>query len=233
MRDGNKLTTLRRAMIAAAVLLTSLNVCGSDIKIIANGSVKMDSISAHELRSVFLLQRRTLTDGSSAVPVLKTSGADHELFLKQYLDRSSDEMRIYYQGLVFTGKGSVPKQFNSDAEVVAYVAKTKGAIGYVSADTPTAGVKILVVAVAGGDSERILITRVEPAYPETLKQRDIGGIVRLRVTISAKGNVERVELLGGNPILAEAAESAVKQWVYASSHSQSVAEVSLRFESHP
>jgi ABC-type phosphate transport system substrate-binding protein len=34
---------------------------------------------------------------------------------------------------------------NSDAEVVAYVKKTKGAIGYVSDGASTDGVKILVV----------------------------------------------------------------------------------------
>jgi ABC-type phosphate transport system substrate-binding protein len=37
----------------------------------------------------------------------------------------------------------MPKSFGKDAEVVAYVAKTKGAIGYVSADADTAGVKVL------------------------------------------------------------------------------------------
>ena len=32
--------------------------------------------------------------------------------------------------LVITGKGSMPKSLRTDEEVIAYVAKTRGAIGY-------------------------------------------------------------------------------------------------------
>jgi len=39
----------------------------------------------------------------------------------------------------------MPKAFASDAEIVAYVSKTKGAVGYVSSATDTAGVKVLSV----------------------------------------------------------------------------------------
>jgi len=77
--------------------------------------------------------------------------------------------------------------------------------------------------------ERRLITRVEPVYPPVLKARQIGGTVRLEVTITAKGNVEGVTVLGGNPILAESAVEAVKKWKYAAADSQSTAEVKLEF----
>jgi TonB family protein len=89
------------------------------------------------------------------------------------------------------------------------------------------GVKTLAIWIPG--RERALITRVEPYYPETLKQLGIRGTVRLRILISAKGNVEAVELLGGNPILGESATEAVKKWVYAASKSRTVAEVSIAF----
>jgi hypothetical protein len=41
--------------------------------------------------------------------------------------------------------------------------------------------------------------------------------------------VEEVEVLGGNPILAEAAVAAVKQWVYNTGSSRTVTEVSIPF----
>jgi ABC-type phosphate transport system substrate-binding protein len=49
------------------------------------------------------------------------------------------------EGFVSSGKGAMPKMFASDAEVVAYVRNTKGAIGYVSAGAITEGVKVLDV----------------------------------------------------------------------------------------
>jgi TonB family protein len=92
-------------------------------------------------------------------------------------------------------------------------------------------VTTLAVVSAWNDAQRKLLTRVEPEYPETLKRLSIGGTVRLLVTIAAKGNVENVALVGGNPVLAEAAISAVKEWIYATGHTRTVAEVSILFDS--
>jgi TonB family protein len=116
--------------------------------------------------------------------------------------------------------------------VVAYVARTKGAIGYVSAETAVEDVKTMTIVRGGNDSQRRLITRVEPEYPDTLKRLNIGGTVRLQLTIAPRGNVEAVEVLGGNPILGESAVAAVRQWVYTASHSRTIAELSIPFGSH-
>ncbi len=201
-----------------------------EVKIIANKSVPADVISPGELKGVFLEEKNSLGDGTHVEPVLQKGGRVHEAFLREYLGRTDDDLRTYYRTLVFTGRGSMPKELGSDAEVVAYVAGSRGAIGYVSAETSTSGVKTLTIADAMGGSERKLILRVEPVYPETLKRLNIGGTVRLRVTIAPKGNVENVELLGGNPILGESAIAAVKQWIYATGHSRTAAELSVPFD---
>lgn len=216
---------------AAFILLASFDALAADVKVIANESVKADSISADELRAIFLSARKTWKDGSTVVPVLRKEGTTHEAFVEVYLHRDVNELRTYYQGLVFTGKGSMPREFSSDAESAAFVARTKGAIGYVDSNFNAEGVKVLIVLAS--HAERRLLTRVEPEYPETLKQLHIGGTVRLALTISPKGAVEQVALLGGNPILAEAAAKAAKQWVYAAASSQTTVEVSVPFEAHP
>jgi TonB family protein len=161
--------------------------------------------------------------------VLEKDGPVHAAFLQQYLGRSENDLQTHYRTLVFTGRGSMPKALGSDAEVVAYVARTRGAIGYVSSAASADGVKTLTIGFPNSSAERKLMTRVEPEYPETLKRLSIGGTVRLRVSISAKGDVENVELLGGNPILGDAAAFAVKKWVYAAGRSRTAAEVSVSF----
>ncbi|MGO8757709.1 MAG: hypothetical protein ACLQG3_06255 [Terracidiphilus sp.] len=113
-------------------------------KIIANSSVSADSVSAEELKGVFLEDRDSLR-GSHVQPVLEKGGPAHEAFLKEYIGKSDSALQIYYRSLIFTGKGDMPKSLGSDAEVVAYVARTKGAIGYVSSTTSTPGAKVLEV----------------------------------------------------------------------------------------
>jgi len=217
---------------AGSMVFVSANSLAGEVKVIANASVKADTISVAELKRVFLEEKISLADGTHVEPVLEKDGPVHQAFLQEYLGIREDDLQTHYRTLVFTGKGSMPKALASDAEVVAYVARTRGAIGYVSSAASAEGVKTLAIGGTSGSAERKLVTRIEPDYPETLKRLNIGGTVRLRVSISAKGNVEDVEMLGGNPILGESAIFAVKKWVYAAGRSRTIAEVSIPFGNH-
>ena len=219
-------------LVAIVVIFAPVRVIAADIKVIANGSVKADMISANEVKSVFLEEYNSLRDGTHVEPVLEKDGPVHEAFLHEYLGGTDDDLQNYYRALVFSGRGSMPKQLGSDAEVVAYVARTKGAIGYVSAEAIGEDVKTLTIARGGNGAQRRLITRVEPEYPDALKRLNIGGTVRLQLTIGPKGNVETVLVLGGNPILGESAVAAARQWVYSASHSRTIEELSIPFGSH-
>jgi ABC-type phosphate transport system substrate-binding protein len=127
------------------VLFAAVALQAADVKVIANPSVGAASVSADELKRVFLLQKNSLDDGSHVEPVVAKGGATHEAFLRDYLSKTDAALQTYYRSLVFTGKASMPKTLGSEAEVAAFVAKTKGAIGYVGAGTPTPGTKTLEV----------------------------------------------------------------------------------------
>jgi protein TonB len=59
-----------------------------------------------------------------------------------------------------------------------------------------------------------LVNRVEPEYPRIAIITRLSGTVLLRATIGTDGGVHGIEVLSGNPILAEAARAAVRQWRY-------------------
>ena len=77
---------------------------------------------------------------------------------------------------------------------------------------------------------RRLVYKESPGYPVTLREAHIGGVVRLEIVISAKGNVDSVSPLGGNPVLVEAASAAVRKWKYAPSDSESKTQVEFTFD---
>lgn len=126
-------------------LLAVANLAGADLKVIANPGVGTATISGDDLKGVFLATKSSLSDGGRVEPVLQKGGSAHEAFVKEYLGKTDPALQTYYRSLVFTGKASMPKTLASDAEVTAYVAKTKGAIGYVSSSAGTTGVKTLDV----------------------------------------------------------------------------------------
>jgi hypothetical protein len=129
---------------AALVSLVSASAYATEFKVIANTSVSASSISSGDLKGIFLEDSDSLS-GSHVLPVLQKTGSTHEAFARQYLNRTPSALDVYYRTLVFTGKASMPKVLGTDAEVIAYVAKTKGAIGYVSNGSSAEGVKTLAV----------------------------------------------------------------------------------------
>lgn len=65
-----------------------------------------------------------------------------------------------------------------------------------------------------GVMDASLVHRVEPEYPPIAKTIRLSGSVLLRAVIATDGEVHQIEVLSGNPILAEAARAAVRQWRY-------------------
>src|SRR5262249_50192629 len=61
----------------------------------------------------------------------------------------------------------------------------------------------------------VLISRVEPTYPELARRAGVEGTVELEISIDATGKVAEVEVVRGLPLgLSQAAADAVKRWVY-------------------
>jgi hypothetical protein len=96
-------------MVAALCILATSASRAADLKVIANPSVSASSVSAEELKGVFLATKTSLGDGSHVEPVLTKGGPVHEAFVKQYLGKTDAALQTYYRSLVFTGKASMPK----------------------------------------------------------------------------------------------------------------------------
>ena len=68
--------------------------------------------------------------------------------------------------------------------------------------------------VSEGVMDAALIHKVQPQYPSAARLMHLQGTVRLRATIGKDGSVSELEVLSGNPILAQAAVAAVRDWRY-------------------
>lgn len=68
--------------------------------------------------------------------------------------------------------------------------------------------------VSQGVSQGLIIKRVQPNYPATALHMRVEGAVQLIATIGKTGNITAVKVQSGEPLLAKAAQDAVKQWKY-------------------
>jgi periplasmic protein TonB len=63
-------------------------------------------------------------------------------------------------------------------------------------------------------SEGQLMNRVEPVYPRVAVMTGTQGEVRLHAIIAKDGSIQSLNVVRGHPLLARAAEDAVRQWRY-------------------
>ncbi len=117
----------------------------AEVVFISNSSVTIDSLTKLQIKDIFLGSLAAWDDGQEIKFVLLKKSATHKEFTKKYTNKSESQFRRTWKQIVFTGKGSTPKSFKSESDLVAYVGKTEGAIGYVSSGTPVDGVKTITV----------------------------------------------------------------------------------------
>jgi|SRR5580704_8045252 TonB family protein len=82
------------------------------------------------------------------------------------------------------------------------------------------------------EGARPITTRVVPVYPELARKLSLNGIVKLRVTVAPDGVAKGTEVLGGNPLLAKAAQDAISRWRWVAAPRESIELVELRFHPH-
>lgn len=78
---------------------------------------------------------------------------------------------------------------------------------------------------------RKIKAKVAPTYPEIAHRMGITGKVKLSVVISANGTVRDAKVIGGHPILVNAAMEAVKKWKYEPTPGETTGTVEFTFES--
>jgi TonB family protein len=78
---------------------------------------------------------------------------------------------------------------------------------------------------------RKVVLIVQPDYPTVVKNGHFEGQVRLEASVLANGTVSKVEIRGGNPMLAQFTVEAVMKWKYVPGPAPTVEEVTFNF--HP
>ena len=88
---------------------------------------------------------------------------------------------------------------------------------------------VLASALLLADEGRPVRKQVTPVYPEIARKNSISGAVRLEVVIAPNGAVKSTKVLGGHPLLTDAAASAVKQWMFVTASAESTQIVVVNF----
>jgi TonB family protein len=76
---------------------------------------------------------------------------------------------------------------------------------------------------------RKIKTQSPPVYPELARRMSITGVVKIQLKVDKSGAVKEMKLIGGHPVLANAAMDAIKRWKYEPGSEETTGVVEIRF----
>jgi ABC-type phosphate transport system substrate-binding protein len=117
-----------------------------DFRVVVHPQNPQRSAERSFVADAFLKKTSHWDGGETIRPVdLRPGAAARRVFTERVLKRTIGAVRSYWQQRIFSGRDVPPPELESDDEVVAFVAKYPGAIGYVSGAAKLKGVKELSV----------------------------------------------------------------------------------------
>lgn len=117
----------------------------ADVAVVANKGIGVNSISEKEAKKIWLGKSKSLGGTSLKVADLPKGNSSREQFYDAVVKKNNKKLKAYWAKIVFSGKGTPPKTFSSDADVISWVASTSGAVGYIDNTNVNDSVKVLMV----------------------------------------------------------------------------------------
>jgi ABC-type phosphate transport system substrate-binding protein len=135
---------LLRSLIAAVAALTMLTLpARADDGVVVIAYAPLHGLDAEQIKRIYT-GRVVELDGQTLHPVHLAGGqALRQRFHASVLLQSEDDYFAYWTVRRYIGKGAPPPELASGAEVLAFVQRTPGAIGYVDASELKPGVVVV------------------------------------------------------------------------------------------
>ncbi len=135
---------MKKSLLLLIICICFASVSGGEIVIVASKEFPIYTMNKADLKKLFIGKQTTIQN-SFIHPTIQKSKPIHKRFLKTFLKMNARQFARTWQKLVFTGKAQMPKKFNSDTELLEYLARNNDAIGYIDKANITSAVKIIKV----------------------------------------------------------------------------------------
>ena len=141
---------VKRNLILSLVATSWLMVGSlSSVSAAENPIVKQDNpvenVSKKNLKKMLLGKAKKWKNGDKVVLATLAGGDTHEKFIKSFAGKTAKQFTNYWRKMVFSGKGKMPKSFDSEEDLAAFVAENKGALGYTTAGVVFDGTRVMEV----------------------------------------------------------------------------------------
>lgn len=127
-------------VLASSMMLSALTFAEVEVIVHPSNGAALDKDS---IQRIYLGKTRAFPGGGEAVAISMEEGSAAEGdFTKNVLGKSPKQLKAYWAKMVFTGKGTPPRQIDSAAEMVNLISANPNLIGFVPAGS-AGGAKVV------------------------------------------------------------------------------------------
>ena len=142
----------RRLFLRSSFVLLLFVVAGpltsqSGFQVVVNTANPQSAMAKDDVSKLFLRKTTSWSSGLKVAPVDQAASRSvRDLFTQKVHGKPVAAINAYWQKLIYSGRKTPPPQLASDSEVLNYLRRNSGGIGYVSAGaTIGSGLKRLIV----------------------------------------------------------------------------------------
>ena len=131
--------------IFIGIMSLALPLAGfAGVDVIVNSSSGVTSLTPDHVKDLWNASSKTLGDNKADLCDQSADSPIRSEFYNKTTGKSRREMQALWSKIIFTGRGSEPKNAGDDAGVLACVKSSKGGIGYVASGKADSSVKTVL-----------------------------------------------------------------------------------------
>lgn len=137
------MTTLIKTLLCCAALM-SVQSAFSQVAVVVGAKSSISSLNAEQVSALYLGKTDKLPSGDMALPLDQAAGSTvRGNFYEKVTGKSEAQVKSAWSRLVFSGKGTPPKEVASSADVKKLVSTNPNTIGYIEKSAVDSSVKVI------------------------------------------------------------------------------------------
>jgi len=132
-------------LLVLSATLFSIHSVFAQVAVVVGAKSDIGTLTADQISGIFLGKTDKFPNGTTALPLDQNSGIPvRATFYDKVAGKSEAQVKSAWSRLVFSGKGTPPKEVANSAEVKKLVASNPNTIGYIEKSAVDSTVKVVL-----------------------------------------------------------------------------------------
>ncbi len=132
-------------LLIACSTVFSMHSAFAQVAVVVGAKSDIGALTADQVSGIYLGKSDKFPNGNTALPLDQNSGSPvRGNFYDKVTGKSEAQVKAAWSRLVFSGKGTPPKEVANSAEVKKLVAANPNTIGYIEKSAVDSSVKVVL-----------------------------------------------------------------------------------------